>query len=425
MNVTTTVTPAVTISVTSGSTTMCSGNSITFTAAPTNGGIPSYQWKIGSTTTGSNSATFTSSTLNNTDVVSCVMTSSLTCISAATATSNSYTMNVTTMVTPAIAISVTSGSTTMCSGNSITFTAAPTNGGTPSYQWKVGSTNAGSNSNTYTSTALNNADVVSCIMTSSLTCVSAANATSNTYAMQVTAPFTASALANSLASATVCENAALTLSANTISGATYSWSGPNSFTSGNQNPSITSVSTSEAGTYTVTVNAGGCSSQSSATLVVNANPSIPTISPDLSAMTLTSSSATGNQWYINGVAMAGETNQVLMFSPGGSYTVQVSNSTCTSESSPYTYTLSTATIETTLSAKILVYPNPSEGVFKISVKDQTSAQITVKDIYGTNLYSHTMNGSLSEINLSDLDKGIYSVHVTNGAEEGVVKMIIN
>ena len=64
-------------------------------------------------------------------------------------------------------IAVTSGSNPTCTGVSITFTAAPTNGGTtPAYQWKVNGTNVGTNSPTYSSSALTNGQVVTCVMTS-------------------------------------------------------------------------------------------------------------------------------------------------------------------------------------------------------------------------------------------------------------------
>ncbi|MFO0436754.1 MAG: T9SS type A sorting domain-containing protein, partial [Sphingobacteriaceae bacterium] len=60
--------------------------------------------------------------------------------------------------------------------------------------------------------------------------------------------------------ATVCSGAALNFTAS-ISGTitpTYSWSGPNSFTSNIQNPSITNAGTVNIGVYTLTVNNGGC-----------------------------------------------------------------------------------------------------------------------------------------------------------------------
>ena len=51
---------------------------------------------------------------------------------------------------------------------------------------------------------------------------------------------------------------------------TYAWTGPNSFTSSLQSPSITSVTTAAAGTYTLTVtDANGCTGTATTTVVVN------------------------------------------------------------------------------------------------------------------------------------------------------------
>lgn len=55
----------------------------------------------------------------------------------------------------------------------------------------------------------------------------------------------------------VCAGASLTLTATSSSGATYSWTGPNGFTSTQQNPAIT-YSAAYAGTYTVQVTGPGC-----------------------------------------------------------------------------------------------------------------------------------------------------------------------
>ncbi|SOD17945.1 T9SS type A sorting domain-containing protein [Pedobacter xixiisoli] len=56
----------------------------------------------------------------------------------------------------------------------------------------------------------------------------------------------------------VCAAASLILSANFIDGASYSWSGPNGFTSTQQNPVI-SYSDNAKGVYTVTISRNGCS----------------------------------------------------------------------------------------------------------------------------------------------------------------------
>jgi hypothetical protein len=59
----------------------------------------------------------------------------------------------------------------------------------------------------------------------------------------------------------VCAGSTLSLTATTVSGATYSWTGPNGFTSALQNPTLTYTS-ANAGIYTVSVNSAGCSTPS-------------------------------------------------------------------------------------------------------------------------------------------------------------------
>ena len=181
--VTTSVTPSVSVS---GTSSICSGTSVTFTATPTNGGAgPSYQWKKNGTNVGTNSTTYTNVALVNGDIVSVVMTANNTCQTASTAT-NSVTMTVTSNVTPSVSIT---GTSNICTGTSTTFTATPTNGGSvPSYQWKLNSSNIGTNSTTYTNSGLTNGDIVSVVMTANNTCQTTSTGTSNSITMIVSQP---------------------------------------------------------------------------------------------------------------------------------------------------------------------------------------------------------------------------------------------
>src|SRR3989442_886974 len=78
-----------------------------------------------------------------------------------------------------------------------------------------------------------------------------------------------------------CVGATLQLSASTLAGATYSWTGPNSFSSTLQNPSIANATTAASGTYNVTVTVSGCTSAAGTTAaIVNALPATPTAGND-------------------------------------------------------------------------------------------------------------------------------------------------
>jgi len=228
MTVNAAVTPAVVIGLTTGTNPMCAGASATFTATPTNGGTtPSYQWKVAGVNAGTNSATFTTTTLTNNQVVTCVLTSNATCVTATTATSTGITMAVNSLVTPSVVIAQTSGTNPMCAGSSATFTATPTNGGTtPTYQWKVNGTNAGTGS-TFTTTTLTNGQIVTCVMTSNATCVTATTATSTGITMTVNAAVTpAVAIAITTGSNPTCSGSSVTFTATPTNGGTtpsYQW----------------------------------------------------------------------------------------------------------------------------------------------------------------------------------------------------------
>jgi hypothetical protein len=63
----------------------------------------------------------------------------------------------------------------------------------------------------------------------------------------------------------VCAGGTLHLSASTVAGGVYAWTGPNGFTSSLQNPSVANVPLAGAGTYSVTVTVNGCESAAAAT----------------------------------------------------------------------------------------------------------------------------------------------------------------
>ena len=67
----------------------------------------------------------------------------------------------------------------------------------------------------------------------------------------------------------------LNLTASSVPGATYNWSGPNGFTSTAQNPTVLNAAIGNSGEYRVTTTVGGCSSPPATTLVtLNPPPNV-------------------------------------------------------------------------------------------------------------------------------------------------------
>lgn len=183
-----TSTAGVGISLSNGSNPSCTGSSVTFTAIPANGGTnPVYQWKVAGNNVGTNSSTYTTSSLINGQVVTCIMTSNLPGVTGNPASSNAITLNVNSVLTPSVSIAITSGSNPSAADASVSFTATPVNGGTnPSYTWKISGVTAGSNSPVFTTTALTNGQVITCVMSSSAACATPLTANSNAITMAIT-----------------------------------------------------------------------------------------------------------------------------------------------------------------------------------------------------------------------------------------------
>ena len=111
----------------------------------------------------------------------------------------------------------------------------------------------------------------------------------------------------------------------------YSWTGPNSFSSNVQNPSIPNATTAASGTYTVTVTgSNGCTNSASTNVTVNPVPSV-SVANDTVCL--------GQNGTLT--AVVSPSGGTYSWSPGG-YTTQTINVTVTSTTTfNVTYTLST------------------------------------------------------------------------------------
>ncbi|HEX3168037.1 MAG TPA: gliding motility-associated C-terminal domain-containing protein [Chitinophagaceae bacterium] len=167
--------------------------------------------------------------------------------------------------TPQIAVTVSPNNSTICAGSSTTLTATASGGDTPyNYLWSTGQTGP--------SITVNAGAVYTVSVTDIHNCLPAVQSGTVIIAPVPNAP---SLTSNS----PVCEGSALNLFASTVPGATYSWTGPNGFTSSLQNPVINNATVANAGSYTVNVTVGQCTSTSATTsVIVNTIPATPVVS---------------------------------------------------------------------------------------------------------------------------------------------------
>ncbi|MET3885920.1 beta strand repeat-containing protein [Niastella sp. OAS944] len=224
----------------------CAGGTLNLTS--TNG--TTYSW------TGPNS--FTSdqqnpSIVNVTTAASGVYTVVVTDGNGCSATT---TTNVTINALP---IPSAGSNTPQCAGSTLNFTAS---GGT-NYSWSGPN---GFTSNSPNPSIANITTAASGVYTVVVTDGNGCSATTTTNV-------TINALPTPTANSNTPQCAGSTLNLTASSGANYSWTGPNGFTSNSPNPSITNVTTAASGTYTVVVtNASGCSATTTTNVTINALP---------------------------------------------------------------------------------------------------------------------------------------------------------
>ena len=178
------LTPSVTVSPDSISS--CPGIPVTYTAIATNGGDnPVYQWQVNGVNSGTNNQDFTASNLSNNDKITCILTSSDSCVTSRTAISNTATFIAAPPDSTSLVI-VSSADSAVCMGTQVFFIAEPvTADGNPTYQWEVNNRDEGINSPVFSSSNLTDADVVTCVMTSKGNCVLNTTAISNALSIKL------------------------------------------------------------------------------------------------------------------------------------------------------------------------------------------------------------------------------------------------
>jgi hypothetical protein len=105
----------------------------------------------------------------------------------------------------------------------------------------------------------------------------------------------------------------ISLTATGISGASYSWTGPNGYTATGPNQSIGSATPANAGSYSVTISLNGCSATVSTTVVVNA----PVVVASIQTAAITGSYCAGTPISVSFTA--------ANFTAGNVFTAQLSN----------------------------------------------------------------------------------------------------
>lgn len=397
-NVTVNPTPVASITA-GGPVTFCQGQNVVLTASAGT----SWLWSNGATT-----QAITVSTSGNYSVV---VTNASNC--SATSAVTAVTVN----PNPAAVITA-GGPLTFCQGLNVVLTA---NAGA-SYLWSTGAT---TQSITVAASGNYSVDVTQaggCVSSSAVTNV-------------IVNPLPAATI-TAAGPTSFCDGNSVVLSA--PAGATWTWRNGATTVASTQNYTATTT-----GSYTVTVaTAAGCLATSPATNVtVSPNP-VATLAaapytklfPGLKTTLTGTVNPPGTytySWLRNGTAVPGATTASIAnidLSGLGTYTLTVTNTT----GLPCSNTSNAVVIADSVSAKLFVYPNPSNGDFQVQFYTTNTAAHTVSifDSKGSVVYRKEYNLSIPyqqmDVDIRKHGAGVYQVvlHDRTGKRLAVKQIVV-
>jgi gliding motility-associated-like protein len=363
--------PAITS--TGGSTTLCPGSTLTLTASAGT----SYQWLLN----GTNIPGATNQTYDITQGGSYAVT-----VTSGTCTSTSTAFVVTDIIPT---ITSTGSATTLCPGSTLTLTASAG----ISYQWQLNGTNiAGATNQTYTATQGGSYTV---------TVTDAVNTTCTSTSVAFVLTEIVPTITSAGGATTICPGTNLVLTSSL--GTAYQWllNGVNIPGATNQTYTAT-----QGGSYSVSVTSGSCTSTSVVFVLTALTPTISSAGGDTTlcsntSIVLTASAGTSYQWQVNGSNIFGATNQTYTATVAGTYSVTVTNGTCTSTSANFVITLFSPVISTTNNVTTIC---PGTSLL-LSVTNGTSYQW---------LFNGVAIPGATNSTYSATQAGLYTAQVGNG-----------
>lgn len=343
----------------SGNTTICSGTSATISIALA-GTAP---WSFAYTINGGSPITATSTSSSYTLSASTAGTYALAGVTDGTSCSGTTSGSATVVVNSAI---TASSAIATCSVNNSTYTVEfDISGGNPASYTVSGGTIT--NGNHFTSNPINSGTAYSFSVNDANNCTPVT--VTGTKTCVNTGPCNATATMSG--GGTICNGSTSTLTVALTGQAPWNFTiDPGNITVTNQNTSPFTITTTVAGTFSVTAIADAtCTGTSSGSAIVT-------------------SCYVGPPPTATGV----EENSTLQ--------------------------------------NIIIYPNPTSGDINISIKNASfnELQITVVDVLGTEVYHNIEKGIssdyLKQINLGNLSSGMYYINLSNGTDTVISKLMI-
>ncbi len=227
---------------------------------------------------------------------------------------------------------------------------------------------------------------------------------------------------------TLCKNDSVMLSITDTYGGIYQWYND---TNAINNANASTYYAKTNGKYWVEVsNSNGCRTNSSIKQITFIdNPSKP--GTWVTGNTLnTNATGVALQWYFEGTEISGASGSTYNVTASGYYFVMATNwFGCATSSDTVYVTYSSGIAETDAINGIQLIPNPTTGKFIVSfdANSMDDIQVNVTDLTGRKVFKNNFGSTIGhfsqEIDLSNIQKGIYLVEIISGQSRANSKLI--
>lgn len=188
------------------------------------------------------------------------------------------------------------------------------------------------------------------------------------------------------------------------------------------------TSYSETGVYTTILTAEtGCDSTVITTIEMSTPIDVTVTVIDLT--TLSSNEPTGGstsyQWVNCDTwePLVGATLQNYEATENGNYAVIISKDFCSDTSA--CFLISSVGIVSFKDDNCVIYPNPSSGIITlITTSELVGSQLVVYNAVGQLIYEITVSTPSMQVDLSNFEKGIYYIHLSNGQKASIKRITL-